>query len=195
MDSAETEVGGDDWNRFVRHAEELINSGNLEERELEYKRTLGREFAEARKAVLDNDQDWASKLRVGLRSRPGHPMTWQSIDNIKKWVDSSPEEVFNALKEIWTDAASSTIVDRIRAFSRHLPDRVIHGTGTRIRAISALLMGLNVENTRLSLPIHSRERTGTPNTVSPQGMLMRPNYTTMPWTFSTDSKKKCEDEG
>lgn len=145
MESVETEAGGDGWQEFVGHSNELINSGNLEKWEIEYKLILGREFGEARKAVLDNDQDWVSKLRVGLRSRPGHPMTWQSIDNIKKWVNSSPEDTLRALKEIWTDDASVTIVDRIHAFSEHLPDRVIHGPGTRIRAMSALLMGLNVE--------------------------------------------------
>ena len=145
MDSGETEKGNDDWDEFVRRAKDLIDSGNLDKWEVDYKHNLGREFAEARKAVLDNAQDWVSKLKIGLRSRPGHPMTWQTIDNIKKWVDSSPEETLRALKVIWKDDASSTIVDRIRAFSELLPNQVIHGTGTRIRAMSAFLMGLNAE--------------------------------------------------
>ena len=149
MDSGET---GDNvgprqktWDEFVRKANEFIDSGELDEREVEFKLELGCEFAEAREAVLDNAQDWVSKLKIGLRGRSGHPMTWQSIDNIKKWVDSSPEETFGALKVIWKDDASSTVVDRVRAFGELLPDKVIHGTGTRIRVMSALLMGLNAE--------------------------------------------------
>ena len=148
MDSERTGDGEDlkleSWEEFVRLANEFIDSGNLKELEVDYKRNLGREFADARKAVLDNAQDWVSRLRVGLRSRPGHPMTWRTIDDIKKWVDGSPEEAIQALQTLWTESDIS-VSERIRNFSRMLPGepQIRGGTGTRIRLISALLMGLD----------------------------------------------------
>ncbi len=148
MENVEMKDSGDpqlaSWDEFFRLANELIDSGNLKEWEIDYKLNLGREFAEARKAVLNNSQDWVSKLKVGLRSRPGHPMTWRTIDDVKKWVDGSPGEAMKALQTLWTESNTS-LSDRIRNFNRILPGepQIRGGTGTRIRLISALLMGLD----------------------------------------------------
>ena len=132
------------WDEFVELANELIDSGNLKEWEVDYKRNLGREFADARSAVLGDAQDWVSRLKIGLRSRPGHPLTWRTIDDVKKWVDSSPEDARKALKVLWTEN-DSPVVERIRRFNHDLPGEphIRGSTGTRMRLISTLLMGLD----------------------------------------------------
>ncbi len=148
MDSEETRDGVDArqqaWDEFVRLANEIVDSGNLDEWEVEYKLNLGREFAEAREAVINDAKDWVDRLQVGLKDRDGHPIYWEHREEFKKWVNRSPDDAQNALKAIWR-REDSTVAERIRDFSDLLPDPVIHGLGTRMRVISAFLMGLDVK--------------------------------------------------
>ena len=69
MGSGETEDSVDPrqktWDEFVRKANEFIDSGELDEREVKRKLKLGREFAEARKAVLDDAEDWVERFKIG----------------------------------------------------------------------------------------------------------------------------------
>ena len=132
------------WDEFVRKANEFIESGELEVREVEYKLDLGREFAEAREAVFSGAEDWVDRLNVALDDRGGHPIYWEHRKAFKNWPNRSPEEAKNALKVIW-NRDELAVAKRIRDFSKLLPDRVIHGVGTRMRVISALLMGIDVD--------------------------------------------------
>jgi len=147
MNSGETDDSVDPrqktWNEFVRKANKLIDSGELEEQEVEYKLELGCEFAKARISVLSDDNDWQDRLKDGLANREGHPMTFYMRDDLGKWVDQSPSDALGALKVLWK-RGNSTVSERIRAFCSLLPDSVIHGLGTRIRLTSVLLMGLDV---------------------------------------------------
>ena len=82
--------------------------------------------------------------RSASKTGNGHPIYWEHREEFKKWVNQSPDDAQNALKAIWR-REDSTIAERIRAFSDLLPDPVIHGLGTRMRIISAFLMGLDVK--------------------------------------------------
>ena len=146
MGSGETEDSVDPrqktWDEFVRKANEFIDSGELDEREVKRKLKLGREFAEARKAVLDDAEDWVERFKIGISYRRSHPMTTDGRNGLTRWIKQAPDDALGALKAIW-EQGDSTIDARIRAFSDLLPDSVIHGLGTRIRAVSVLLMGLD----------------------------------------------------
>ncbi len=131
------------WDEFVRKANKLIDSGELEKQEVEYKLELGCEFAKARKSVLSDANDWSDRLKDGLANREGHPMTFYMRDDLRKWVDQSPSDALEALRTLWK-RGNSTVSERIRSFCGLLPDSVIHGLGTRIRLTSVLLMGLDV---------------------------------------------------
>ena len=148
MDYEGTETGVDprqeSWNEFVRRVNEFVDSGELERVEVEYKVKLGRDFAKAREAVISDAKDWVDRVNVGLEDRDGHPIYWEHRVELKNWVNRSPEDAKDALKAIWS-REDSTVTERIRDFSKLLPDPVIHGLGTRMRVISAFLMGLDVE--------------------------------------------------
>ncbi len=129
---------------YVRRAKESVDSGELQSAEIDYKLKLGCEFAAAREAVLNEAEDWIDRLKVGLAPQKGHPMTWQMTDNLKKWGARSPDAVLKALQALWTKN-DLPVAERIRAFSDQLPQSVISGPGTRMRAISTLLMGLDAK--------------------------------------------------
>ena len=149
MDSGETGDSVDPrqkaWDEFIRRVNEIVDSGELERVEVGYKLNLGREFAEAREAVINDTKDWKDKLeKGGLRSRQGHPITWRSIQDLITWFGKSPNDASEALKALWKPSGFS-VAERIRAFNLKFPKHPeIRGKeGTRIRLISALLMGLD----------------------------------------------------
>ena len=133
-----------DWNEFVRHVNDFIESGTLKEW-VEDKLDLGREFAEVREAVLNNAEDWVDQLeKKGLYERPGHPIFWFLRNPLIDWAHLSPVKAREALLKLWKKDTSS-VTCQIRAFSELLPNSVISGPGTRTRVASALLMGLDAE--------------------------------------------------
>ena len=136
--------GPDPWDEFVSRAKAYYETGRLQEEEIDYKLEIGQQLALARDAVLDWSDDWADLLRVGLASRQGHPLTWQSADLFLKWVAGSPDDALQAMRAIWS-ADDTSVAERIRSFIGMLPESLLRGAGTRARLASVLLMGVGAE--------------------------------------------------
>ena len=128
------------WDEFVKQARACADTGQLDSQENDYKVEIGRELAEARKAVIANADSWFETLN---RSLPNNPLTWRSRLNLLNWAERSKAEALRALQAIWTRDISS-VDERIRSFSDLFPSSEFSGTGTRVRYISVLLMGLDV---------------------------------------------------
>lgn len=135
------------WDEFVRKTNKLIESGELDEKEVECKLDLGREFAEAREAVLNGAGDWSERFKIGIRYRIGHPLSSEGRNSLTQLIEQTPDDALGALKALWKQE-DTTIDGRVRAFSDLLSqDPIAHGReGTRIRTISTLLMALGAED-------------------------------------------------
>ena len=129
------------WDEFVGSAKEYVASGLLESNELEYKLQIGQRLAEAREAVLADKDDWPRLVKRGIRGNLINGIMQSRLGN---WIDEEPEDSLLALKNLW-GAADSTVSQRIREFCEILPRSAISGSGTRMNAVSVLLMGLDVE--------------------------------------------------
>ncbi len=153
------------WDSFISKANQLIESGNLVEWEIEYKLEIGCKVSAAREAVLWGTDNWAESLKKALM--PQQPVAFQSLDDFNKWCRAKPDDARQALQAIWTEESHSD-TERIRAFSKRFPQKVVSGKqsrGTRTTVISALLMGLNVERYppfRINLFSEAYKRTGYP---------------------------------
>lgn len=133
----------DPWDEFVKLANNFVVTGQLESQEIEYKLKIARMLEAARDAVLGGSNDWIELLGKAIAPVQGHPMDWRAGSRLMEWCKNYPDDSLNALQAIWTEDDLS-ISQRITDFSSILPKSVIKGTGTRMRAISALLMGLDV---------------------------------------------------
>ena len=133
----------DPWGEFVKLAHEFIETGQLEGQEIEYKVEIAHKLKAAKEAVLNGTNDWVELLGIALAPRQGHPMDWRAGSRFRQWCTDHPDNALRALQAIWTEDDSS-VAERIRAFNDMLPQTVIKGTGTRMRAISVFLMGLDV---------------------------------------------------
>ena len=136
------------WDTFVKLAQAVYDDADkFAEWEINPKTDIGRKFAVAREAVLNGADDWASLVAQGIDSAGAYNLFshWSNVDNFRKWLDDSTDNVFRVLQVIWADHDSS-LADRIRGFGSLLPSTVMSGQGVRATAISVMLMGLNVDD-------------------------------------------------
>ena len=138
-----------EWNTYVQLAKEYLARGNIENDEIKFKQKVANDLSEARKAVLEDSDDWHSKLSDALNVGLLHFIPKNDFD---QWCVDHPEDALNALNIIWDESdprpADGDIDKRIRAFSNAMPNKpqkVIKGIGTRTNLISLLLMPLNIE--------------------------------------------------
>ena len=163
------------WDVFVRDAQAYIDTGQLEREEIGYKLEISRQLAAARDAVVSGANNWSNLLKIGLASRPGHPLSWQAAGTFESWLNRSPGDAIHALQAIWTPSDSSA-TERICAFSDIVPRSVVSRPGTFTTLASVLLMGLDVEKYppfRVTLLDNAYERTGygKPNPVASEATL------------------------
>ena len=138
----ETENGHDGWDEFVRRANELISSGNLNGWENDYKRELARDLEKAREELFADTDKWVSLVDRGLTS---NLIYFTNRLNFREWMINPRDKAREALRAIWTEDSLS-VDQRIRAFCEKFPRKVIGGGGgTRMNLASVLLMGLDVK--------------------------------------------------
>lgn len=164
------------WDRYVRRAQEFIDTGELESFENNYKREIGRKLSAAREAALSDGDDWATLLKSALR--PNQPIPWRNLDDFHQWCIEHSDEALKALQAIWTES-DLPVSNRLRSFSVRLPQTVIAGQrsrGGRTTVASALLMALDVEQFppfRITLFNNAYELTGydRPHTAADEAVL------------------------
>jgi len=137
------------WDTFVKIAQEEYNDADrFAAWEIDPKTEMGRNLEVAREAVLDGADNWTSLVKKEIGGTKAYPIiTYPSVNlsRIRRdWIDRSQSDALRALRALWINDDSS-IDDRIRAFSDLFPRTVISGPGTRVNVISALLMGLDVQ--------------------------------------------------
>ena len=134
------------WDEYIKRAEEYIDRGTLETDEIGYKVAMAKDLAAARNAVLNGDQDWRERLNHAIRSRGGHPISWQPLDDFKRWFSEQPEIALDAIRALWSPNQSS-VGNVVGTFGRQLAEQsaLRGGVGTRANIASVLLMGLDVE--------------------------------------------------
>ena len=130
------------WDEFVRQAQAYVDTGILQEEEIDYKLVIGRKFAKAREAALAGRDNWADLLLE--RGFADNLIFSIQQAKFRDWLDQSSEGVLNALKVLWAED-DIPVAERVRAFSALFPPSQISGTGTRLTVVSVLLMGLDVE--------------------------------------------------
>ena len=139
-----TASSSDPWHKFLRIASEFLKSGELKDRELDYKYEIAGKLRIAREAVLSDAENWHILVKRGIIHNIIHS-TQQ--DNFRRWIDESPENALMSLETIWA-YDDSTVAERVQAFSSKYPKSVrsaTGGAGTRLTVFSQLLMGVDVE--------------------------------------------------
>ena len=142
MDSEETALDGEGLDEFVKRANELKSSGQLDRLENNYKRKVALYLKEAQVELFADTDGWPELIRKGLSSNLTFYMHRQRVS---EWIADSKKDASETLKALWTEDELSA-GQRIRNFCELLPnDRDLNGVGTRTNIASVLLMGLDLE--------------------------------------------------
>ena len=135
------------WDEFIKRAKAIVDSGDLDSGEVDYKVDISRKLGVAREAVLTGDEDWPNLLTQALE--PNHPISWRTLDNFRGWYTDNSDMALSALRRLWAEETENnpSIPERIRTFAREIPTEVatVGSVGTRTTIVSALLMGLDAK--------------------------------------------------
>ena len=137
----------DPWGDFVKRARAFVNSGKLEEEEIEFKTRIGAKLAAARNAVLSGADNWRDALEEALKDKDFKFLTIFLLkSDFRQWLDSQPDVALGALQALWASEDLS-VAKRIRDFRGHFPDDAVRGAaGNRTTVIAILLMGVDAAN-------------------------------------------------
>ena len=142
-------IGATTWAEYAGRVRRYLATGRIDKEELNYKREAARELGRVREAALSGNVDWLDLLKKASPEHASNLCGWRGRDDLLKWFETDSD----ALVKLWAPYEQSPgqapptadVIDRVRAFARRLPQGVISGTGTRMRPIAFLLMGLDAE--------------------------------------------------
>ena len=120
-------------------------SERLDSYEVDYKLEIGGKLAETREAVLAGAGNWADLLKGALKTNEVNFVSWRLIWNLNQWCAEHPDDALTGLHSSCGRVTRPPFDDRIRDFCELMPVSVSSGVGTRTNVVSALLMGLDVE--------------------------------------------------
>ncbi len=129
------------WDEFVQRAQAYVDTGKLGSQEIDYRVEIGRKLATARTAVLNKTDGWADLVKRGIA---GKLIVGFNQIKFRNWIDASPDDALQALREIWAHDTPS-VYDRIGAYFRQNPHPEIKGPGSRMNVASVLLMALDAQ--------------------------------------------------
>ena len=141
------------WDEYIECVRRYLATGRIDKDELNYKRQVARELGGVRKAARSGSIDWLDLLKGVTPRYVINLCGWRGRDGLLKWFHTDPDGALDALVELWAPYEQSSgqppptadVIERVRAFAGRLPQDVISGAGTRMRAVSFLLMGLDAE--------------------------------------------------
>ena len=132
------------WERYLEDVRRYLESGLLDSQEIEYKLAIERQLQEARRAVLEGDENC---LNVVKKAISNNLASTYDKTGLRNWFREQPDGAREALQTIWAEDSGLSMADRIRAFTPLTPESLpsgrqapTRGTGTRLRWIALLLM-------------------------------------------------------
>ena len=142
------------WPEYIERVRRYLATGRIDRDELSYKREVARELGGVREAVLSGSVDWLDLLAKVTPVHVSNLCGWRGRDNLMKSLRADPDWASDALLKLWAPyerspadtPPTSDVIERVGVFAGRLPQDVIGGgSGTRMRLISFLLMGLDAE--------------------------------------------------
>ena len=107
------------WDTFIEWAKRFYKWQHFDEQERAYKLKIAENVKAAKDALLEGKPDWGDKLKRAFGS-PNNLTTWQVHNIFLGLIDSSPEGLREALRQLWRPEADATPQERAREFADRL---------------------------------------------------------------------------
>lgn len=123
------------WDEFIHWGRRFFETGNIREQERQWKRSIAENVATAREQCLANIDSWHQSLKRAFSKNEG-ATSYQSHDDLLKWMSTNLDQAKVALAGIWDRACDHvTCFDR---FWKAIPADVVSGNGTKTNIASFL---------------------------------------------------------
>ncbi len=132
---------------YLGRAQPYLESAQLDEQELRYKRELIAGLERAREAAIRGDRQWSGLVQDALTVQ-GSPLDWRRGQPLYEWFRTEPAASLAAIREFWSQEAQP-VGARIRVLVEQIPESETFKkaqVGTTLRAVSALLMALGADH-------------------------------------------------
>jgi 5-methylcytosine-specific restriction enzyme B len=136
------------WDRFVFWAAKFFRDPRFEETLRSPKLKIAERISELRRSVLDEEEDWLSKLDHAF-DKDNDLIYWRMRLNFTKWSHSEPDAAYEALSSLW--GSDDELEKRIDSFAAKVPRSACGSQYTIIASI--LTFGESPE----ALPVFRRE--------------------------------------
>ena len=135
------------WDDYFVRVGSYLESKDIESEELNYKRETAQDLARYRETLLAQPGPISIQSNGNLANLCG----WRTLAAFLQWLAGDDGTV--ALRDLWSreDRSPETVppvenvIERVRRFSRRMPNEILRGQGGRMRPISVLLMALGAE--------------------------------------------------
>ena len=118
------------------------------EQEENYKFVLAAALAKARTALFQGDPNWSDLVKTSVARGKNNLIYWPNKRKIVQCIDNHPDEVRDALLEMWSEDDRAP-GDRIRAFDSRLSESMLDippsAVGSRLTITSYFMMGLDAQ--------------------------------------------------
>ena len=134
--------GVEGWDQLVERARQYIESGRVDELEIEYKLEIGRKLALLRKEIQSGapiSDGYTRRLRNALTEKKGNLVDWRDVDNFYKWAINHREDALTALRALWDPMWGNS--NGFQLLTKHLEPHMSRASRTNL--ISVLLMGID----------------------------------------------------
>ena len=102
------------WDTFIEWARRFHKWEHFKEVEREYKVEIAANVRAAKDALLEGRPDWGDKLK-GAFGSPNNLTSWRAHAPFLELIESNPEELREALRQLWR--ADATLQERVRGFA------------------------------------------------------------------------------
>ena len=102
------------WDTFIEWAKRFHEWEQFNKQEREYKLKIGANLEAAKDALLEDSPDWGGKLKRAFGS-PNNLTSWRVHAPFLELIESNPEELREALRQLWK--ADAILQERVRGFA------------------------------------------------------------------------------
>ena len=102
------------WDTFIEWAKRFHEWPQFNKQERDYKLKIAENLKAAKDALLGDVPDWGEKLKRAFGS-PNNLTSWRSHAPFLELIESNPEELREALRQLWK--ADVTLHERVRGFA------------------------------------------------------------------------------
>ena len=104
------------WDTFIEWARRFYEWEHFDEQERDYKLEIAANVRAAKEALLGGGTDWGDKLRAAF-GPPNNLTSWRMHAIFLGLLDSNPQGLREALRQLWQPEADATPQQRVRGFA------------------------------------------------------------------------------